>query len=113
MLDRVTLTRSVVGTDIGQRTADHAAHRNDCRDMGRPLLGQVQVSVPRAGLMMMPATLCSRIDRSTCAWRAVSSFVFARIGDKAELKERVLDPRRELGEEGVVQVAHDHPDQIG
>jgi hypothetical protein len=32
---------------------------------------------------------------------------------EATLKERILDRRRELGEEGVLQIAHDHPDKIG
>ena len=45
----------------------------------------VQASVPRAGLMMMPATLCSRSERSTCACRSGSSLVLARIGVKPSL----------------------------
>ena len=51
--------------------------------------------------MMMPATPCSRIERSTCA---LALEVLVGVGEdrhEAELIERLLDAHRELGEEGV------------
>ncbi len=113
MFDRGPLALLVVGTDIGQRTADHAAHRDDGRDAGRPLLGQ------RPGI---GAARRAHDDPGDVVFAhrpqhlRLTRRVFIGIRQdrrKATLKQRVLDARRELGEERIVQIAHDHADEIG
>ena len=68
-------------------------------------LERLQASVPRAGLMMMPATPCSRIEQQHLV---LALGILVGVGEdrhEAELVERILDADGELGEEGVRQVA--------
>ena len=113
MLDGETLALVVVGPDVGERTADHAPHRDDRRNGQRPLLrerpgvGAARRAHDDAGDIV----LAKRPQHLGLPRR-----VFVGVGEdrrEAQLIKCVLDPRGELGEERVGEIADDHADKVG
>jgi len=113
MLDGGALALLVVGADIGQRTADQTAHGDHGWNMRRPLLGQRPGigAARRAHDDAGDIVLLHRLQHLRLPRRVVAGIGQDR--GEAALEQRILDARRQLGKEGIVEIAHDHADQVG
>ena len=103
----------IVGSNIRQRAADHAAHRDDGGNCVRPLLGDRPGirAARRAYDDAGDVVLAQRTEHLR-----LTIGVLIGVGEdrgETEMIERILDAGRQLGEKGIVEIADDHPDEVG